>query len=77
MMREIDMTCRNIEAMIALMVKGVAKKDTFFGAKLKFIGIIRAKIMKAYTTENLKKIIFWRSIKQLSIRCGELKSTGR
>ena len=75
--REIDMTGRNIETTIALMVKGIAKKDTFFGAKLKFIGIIWAKIRKPYITENLKKIIFRRSIKQLSIRCGELKSACR
>jgi len=54
---------RNIETTIALMVKGVAKKNIFFGAKLKFIGIIWAKIRKACTTQNSKKIIFRRSIK--------------
>jgi len=56
------------------MVKRIAEKDTFFGAKLKFIDIIWAKISKACTTENPKKIIFRRPIKQLGIRCGELKS---
>ena len=33
-MREIDTTRRNIETMIALMVKGVAKKDTFFWSEI-------------------------------------------
>ena len=75
--REMDTTCRNIETMIALMVQGEAKKDTFFGAKLKFIGIIWAKIRKACITKNSKKIIFRRSIKQIGIQCGELKSACR
>ena len=75
--REIDTIRRNIETTIVLIVKGVAKKDTFLRAKLKFIGIISAKIRKACTTENSKKNIFRRSIKQLGIRCGELKSACR
>ena len=65
------MTRRNIETTIALMVKGVAKKDTFFGAKLKFIGIIWAKIRKACTNRKSKEIILRRSIKQLGIQCGD------